>query len=309
MVGKCNNKINMILRGVTSDHVRRILDVFDLTYRQSICEIGHEIIANIRVNRRNNAMSTISFDLSGKTALVTGASRGIGESIAKTLAAHGAEVILTSRKRESLEKVEKDIKDAGGKARTIPCHTGKMEEIDQLFSQIEKEYKKLDILINNAATNPYFGDVLNATEEAWDKTMNVNMKGYFFMSQKAGKMMVENGSGSIVNVASINGVRPAIMQGIYSMTKAGVIAMTKSFAKELAGFNVRVNALLPGLTETKFSSVMTQNEDVMNIILPTIPLRRAAEPDEMAGAVLYLVSDAASFTTGACLVVDGGALA
>ncbi len=254
-------------------------------------------------------MGKVNFDLGGKTALVTGASRGIGESIAKTLAAHGAEVVLTSRKRESLEQVEGDIKKAGGKAVTIPCHTGKMEEIDSLFEQVGKDFGKLDILINNAATNPYFGDVLNATEEAWDKTMAVNMKGYFFLSQKAGKMMVENGAGSIVNVASINGVRPALMQGIYSITKAGVIAMTKSFAKELAGFNVRVNALLPGLTETKFSSVMTQNEDLMNMILPTIPLRRAADPEEMAGAVLYLVSDAASFTTGACLVIDGGALA
>jgi NAD(P)-dependent dehydrogenase (short-subunit alcohol dehydrogenase family) len=167
----------------------------------------------------------------------------------------------------------------------------------------------LDILVNNAATNPYFGDVLHATADAWDKTIDVNFKGYFFMSQYAANLMIKNKGGSIVNVASINGIRPAPFQGIYSMTKAGVIAMTKSFAKELAPFNVRVNAILPGLTDTKFSSVMTQNEEILKLILPTIPMKRVANPDEMVGAVVYLVSDAASYTTGATIVIDGGALA
>jgi len=252
----------------------------------------------------------IEFNLNGKIALVSGASRGIGESIAKTLAAHGAEVILTSRKIEGLTAVEKEINAAGGRAVSIACHNGKMDEIASLFSEIEARYGRLDILVNNAATNFYFGDVLNANEAAWDKTMEVNLKGYFFMSQYGAKLMVKSGGGAIVNVGSINGIRPALMQGVYSITKAGVIAMTKSFAKELAPFKVRVNALLPGLTKTKFSSVMTENEELMDkVLLPMIPMRRAGEPEEMAGAVLYLVSDASSFTTGATLVVDGGALA
>ncbi len=252
----------------------------------------------------------IDFKLDGKIALVTGASRGIGESIARTLAANGAEVILVSRKLEGLKAVEEKIKADGGRAVSMTCHNGDMEQIRLLFENIHDKYDHLNILVNNAATNPYFGDVLNATESIWDKTVDVNLKGYFFMSQHAAKMMVNSGGGSIVNVASINGIRPALMQGIYSVTKAGVIAMTKSFAKELAPFNVRVNALLPGLTETKFASAMTGNDELMEkVILPTIPMRRAAEPDEMAGSVLYLVSDAASYTTGATIVVDGGSLA
>lgn len=251
----------------------------------------------------------INFDLDNKIAIVTGASRGIGQSIAKGLAAHGATVFCTSRKIEDLNKVKDEIELEGGKAHAIACHIGKLDDIQNLFKAVEERYGRLDILVNNAATNPYFGDVLHATADAWDKTIDVNFKGYFFMSQFAANLMIKNKGGSIVNVASINGIRPAPFQGIYSMTKAGVIAMTKSFAKELAPFNVRVNAILPGLTDTKFSSVMTQNEEILNLILPTIPMKRVANPDEMVGAVVYLVSDAASYTTGATIVIDGGALA
>ena len=251
----------------------------------------------------------INFDLDNKIAIVTGASRGIGQSIAKGLAAHGATVFCTSRKIEDLNKVKDEIESEGGKAHAIACHIGKLDDIQNLFKAVEERYGRLDILVNNAATNPYFGDVLHATADAWDKTIDVNFKGYFFMSQFAANLMIKNKGGSIVNVASINGIRPAPFQGIYSMTKAGVIAMTKSFAKELAPFNVRVNAILPGLTDTKFSSVMTQNEEILKLILPTIPMKRVANHDEMVGAVVYLVSDAASYTTGATIVIDGGALA
>lgn len=248
------------------------------------------------------------FDLTGKTALVTGASRGIGEAIAKTLASHGAEVILTSRKIEGLQRVEADIVRAGGKAGSMACHTGEMAQIDALFQGIASRYPRLDILVNNAGTNPFFGDVLSVDEKSWDKTCDVNLKGYFFMSQHAAKSMQKSGGGAIVNVASINAIRPAPYQGVYSITKAGIIAMTKSFAKELAPYRIRVNALLPGLTETKFTAVL-QTPDVLKMVLPMIPMGRMAKPQEMAGAVLYLVSDAASYTTGACLTVDGGMLA
>ncbi|MCL1864605.1 MAG: SDR family oxidoreductase [Spirochaetes bacterium] len=252
----------------------------------------------------------INFDLTDKIAMVTGASRGIGESVAVTLADYNAEVILVSRKIDDLKNVEEKIKSRGGKAFSIAANIGNIEDITSLFKQTADKFGKLNILVNNAATNPYFGDVLNADEPVWDKTVDVNLKGYFFMSQHGAKMMINNGGGSIINVSSINGIRPALMQGIYSITKAGVIAMTKSFAKELASKQIRVNALLPGLTSTKFSSVMINNEDLMKkLILPQIPMYRAAHPDEMAGAVLYLASDASSFTTGATIVVDGGALA
>jgi NAD(P)-dependent dehydrogenase (short-subunit alcohol dehydrogenase family) len=249
------------------------------------------------------------FLLENKIALVTGASRGIGEAVARTLAAYGAEVILASRKIGDLKRVEDDINKAGGRAFSIACHTGEIDQIDHLFNEIKNKYKRLDILVNNAATNPFFGDVLSADERAWDKTFSVNMKGVFFVAQQAAKIMKEQGGGAIVNVASVNAIRPAPFQGIYSITKAGVVALTQSFAKELAPLNIRVNALLPGLTDTKFSSVIIGSPDIMNIILPTIPLGRVAKPEEMAGAVLYMVSDAASYMTGACIVVDGGMLA
>ncbi|HPS87624.1 MAG TPA: SDR family oxidoreductase, partial [Spirochaetota bacterium] len=198
----------------------------------------------------------------------------------------------------------------GGKAVSMTCHNGVLAEIEKLFKDVEAKYGKLDILVNNAAVNFYFGEMINADETAWDKTMEVNLKANFFMCQHAAKLMIKNGGGSIINVASINGIRPAPMQGIYSITKAGVISMTKAFAKELAPHKIRVNALLPGLTDTKFASVMVKNDALMEkVLLPMIPLHRAAQPDEMGGAVLYLASDASSFTTGATIVVDGGALA
>jgi NAD(P)-dependent dehydrogenase (short-subunit alcohol dehydrogenase family) len=250
-----------------------------------------------------------SFSLKGKTALITGASRGIGAAIAKTLAAHGARVILTSRKLDGLRRVEEEIVAAGGAADSLVCHAGEMEQINRLFTEIGNHYDHLDILVNNAGTNPFFGDVLSADEKAWDKTCDVNLKGYFFMSQHAAKLMQKAGGGAIVNVASVNGVRPAPFQGIYSITKAGIIAMTKSFAKELAPYHIRVNALLPGLTDTKFAAALTQNPEIMAMVFPTIPMGRIAQPEEMAGAVLYLVSEAASYTTGICLTVDGGMLA
>lgn len=249
------------------------------------------------------------FQLDGRIALITGASRGIGEAIAKTLAAHGAEVIIASRKIGDLERVAAQITDAGGRATAMACHIGEMSQIEALFGQIQTRFAKLDILVNNAATNPFFGDVLSADERAWDKTCDVNLKGYFFMSQHAARMMKAQGGGAIVNVASINGIKPAPYQGIYSITKAGLIAMTKSFAKELAGFHIRVNALLPGITDTKFSAVMVKNEAFMKVVLPMIPMGRVGQPEEMAGAVLYLVSDAAAYTTGACIIADGGMLA
>ncbi len=249
------------------------------------------------------------FSLQGRLALITGASRGIGTAIARMLADHGARLIITARKEESLQAVAAEIAARGGEVLPMACHLGEMEQIRALFDRIQKDYGKLDILVNNAGTNPFFGDVLSADEKAWDKTVDVNLKGYFFMSQSAAKIMKEQGGGAIVNVASVNAVRPAPFQGIYSITKAGIASMTRSFAKELAPFKIRVNAILPGLTDTKFSSLMIQSPEIMKIILPMIPMHRAAQPEEMAGLVLYLVSDAASYTTGACIPVDGGMLA
>jgi len=254
-------------------------------------------------------MEKVDFSLNGKIALVTGASRGIGEAIAITLSDYGAHCLLVSRKEEALNKVAEKISSRGGKADVFPCHLGDRKQIDALFEQIRKRYGKLHILVNNAVTNPYFGEMLDADEGVWDKTFDVNLKGPFFMIQHAARLMMESGGGAIVNTSSINGITPALFQGIYSITKAGIICMTKAFAKELATKNIRVNALLPGLVETKFAKVLIETENIYDYIIQRIPMARHAQPREMAGAVLYLVSDAAPYTTGAILVVDGGALA
>jgi NAD(P)-dependent dehydrogenase (short-subunit alcohol dehydrogenase family) len=251
----------------------------------------------------------VSFSLKNKIALITGASRGIGEAIALTLAEYGACCILVSRKLESLQAVREKIEQKGGRAEAIACNTGDLNRIEDLFEKIKNSFRRLDILINNAATSPYFGNMLDADESVWDKTNEVNLKGPFFITQHATRLIEKSGGGAIVNVASINGVRPIPMQGIYSITKAALISMTKAFAKELAPKNIRVNALLPGLTETHFAEALIKNESIYKTAIQQIPLGRHAQPSEMAGAVLYLVSDAASYTTGACIVCDGGKLA
>lgn len=252
---------------------------------------------------------TTLFDLDGKIAFVSGASRGIGAAIAHLLAQQGAHVIVSSRRIESCEEVVATITAAGGKATAMACHIGEMEQISAVFAQIREQFGRLDILVNNAAANPHFGNILDTDLGAFQKTVDVNIRGYFFMSVEAGKLMREHGGGSIINVASVNGVSPGQLQGIYSVTKAAVISMTKAFAKDCASFGIRCNALLPGLTDTKFASALTSNETILKHALQIIPLKRVANPSEMAGAVLYLASDASSYTTGTTLTVDGGMLA
>jgi NAD(P)-dependent dehydrogenase (short-subunit alcohol dehydrogenase family) len=249
-----------------------------------------------------------SFDLKGKVAIVSGASRGIGESIAHALAANGAHVVACSRKREGCEKVVAEIKQAGGSAEAIACHIGETAAIDALFDRVVQEHGKLDILVNNAAANPYFGPIQDTDLSAFQKTVDVNIRGYFFMCARGVKEMAKQGGGAIVNVASVNAFVPGYMQGIYSITKAAIISMTESFARECAPLGVRVNALAPGLTDTKFASTLVNTPSIRNEALRRVPQARVAAPHEMAGAVLYLVSSAASYTTGSTLIVDGGFL-
>jgi NAD(P)-dependent dehydrogenase (short-subunit alcohol dehydrogenase family) len=249
-----------------------------------------------------------SFDLTGKIALVTGASRGIGAEIAKLLAAHGAHAIVSSRKQADCQTVVDEIVAAGGQAEAMACHIGELDQIEALFAQVTQKHGRLDILVNNAATNPFFGHILDTEPSIFQKTVDVNIRGYFYMSTHGARLMAKNGGGSIVNVASVNGVVPGMQQGIYSITKAAVISMTKAFAVECAESGVRCNALLPGLTDTKFASVLVNTPAILKHALAHVPMRRVAQPSEMAGAVLYLASDAASYTTGAVLNVDGGYL-
>ena len=248
------------------------------------------------------------FDLSDQIALVTGASRGIGAATARLLAEHGAHVLLSSRKQAALDSVAAAIHSAGGQASVLPCHTGHNEQIDVLFKSIESQFGQLDILVNNAATNPQFAPILDTEMAAFDKTVDVNLRGYFYCSLLAARMMRAQSGGAIVNIASVNGVRPGEWQAAYSITKAAVISMTQSFAKECGPHRIRVNAVLPGLTDTRFASALIHDPDVLQRILPQIPLGRVAQPEEIAPAILYLASPAGSYVTGACLPVDGGHL-
>ncbi|MES2491642.1 MAG: SDR family NAD(P)-dependent oxidoreductase, partial [Pseudomonadota bacterium] len=198
-------------------------------------------------------MSTKLFDLTGRVALITGASRGIGAATARLLAQQGAHVVISSRKQEDLDKVAAEIIASGGKATAIAAHQGESAALHRLIGEIEAGLGRLDILVNNAATNPYFGHISDTDMSMVEKTLQVNIKGYFELAALASKLMKKNGGGAIVNIASINGVKPGMFQGIYSISKAAVINMTQAFAKECAPWKVRVNAVLPGLTETKFA--------------------------------------------------------
>lgn len=248
------------------------------------------------------------FDLTGQTALVSGASRGIGEAIAHLLAAHGAHVICTSRKLEGCEAVASAIRAAGGSAEAHAVHVGDPAAIEALFDGLDAAGKRVDVLVNNAAANPYFGPAVDMTLDAYEKTVEVNLRGYFWTTVQVARRMKGHG-GAIVNVASVNAERPAPGQLVYSMTKAGIVNMTEGFAKELAPLGIRVNAVLPGLTDTRFASALTSNPKIMDMMLRLIPLARVAQPGEIAPAVLFLASPAASYLTGAALPVDGGYLA
>ena len=249
------------------------------------------------------------FDLSGKTALVTGASRGIGAATAKLLAACGAHVIVSSRKVEACEEVASAITAQGGTATAIAAHIGETASIDALFDQLSARKLEADILVNNAAANPYFGPMIDMPMAAFDKTLEVNIKGYFYTTLKAVRSMRERGGGAVVNVASINGRRAAAGQGVYSLTKSAILSMTEGFAKELATHKIRVNAVMPGLTDTKFAGALTQNPDLLKQLLRMIPMNRVAQPDEIAPMILFLCSPASSYVTGASFAVDGGFLA
>jgi len=248
------------------------------------------------------------FSLKNKIALVTGSSRGIGEEVAKLYAKHGAHVIVSSRRQEGIDAVADKIRATGGQATALACHIGDQGAIESLMEKIKADIGNIDILVNNAAANPYFGHILDTPKSAMQKTIEVNIEGYFLMSQLAGQMMRDSGGGCIINTASINGVSPGPMQGIYSITKAAIMSMTKAFAKECAPENIRVNAVLPGLTDTKFASALTQNEHMLKQIMPLIPMNRMAQPEEIAGSFLFLASNAASYITGVNLPVDGGIL-
>ena len=248
------------------------------------------------------------FDLSGKVALVAGASRGIGAAIAHGLAEHGATVVCSSRKQADCEKVAEAIRDKGLQAISAELHLGELEHHDKVVAMIAKEYGRLDIVINNGATNPYYGPAHEAPVSAYDKTMDVNVKGPYYLSAKSIPLMIKSDGGAIVNVASIDGIQPGMGRVIYGMTKAAIINMTKGMATEYGDHGIRVNALLPGFTDTKIAAALKADPKMQTYMNENLAIKRMAQPEEMVGAVLYMVSDEASYFTGQGMVVDGGAI-
>ena len=250
-----------------------------------------------------------NFDLTGKVALITGGSRGIGLAIAEAYAAAGARLALASRKQEAVDAAAETIRQAGGEALAVAAHTGDGAAVEALVARVVELYGGIDILVNNAATNPHFGPFLTAEDSHWDKILDVNVKGYFRVAKACIPVMRQRGGGKIINMASVAGLEPQRMMGVYCVSKAAVLMMTQVLAAETAADNIQVNAIAPGFVKTKFSQVLWSTPDVHDRLVGAIPAGRMAEAEEIAGIAVYLASAASSFTTGATFVVDGGQLA
>lgn len=251
-------------------------------------------------------MDTSYLSLAGKVAVVTGGSRGIGKAIALTLADAGADVVVCSRKLEDLEKVAAEIKAMGRKSLAVPMHNREVDSIKAAVDAIMKEFGRIDILVNNAATNPGMGPLVDMDEKMYDQIMVTNLKGYTVMSQLVGKIMREQKSGNIVNISSVGGVTPDNGLALYCISKAGIGMLTRAMAKEMGQFNIRVNCIAPGVVRTKFSKALWTNEPLLKQELTHTPIQRIAEPEEMGRIALFLASDASAYMTGQTLVVDGG---
>ena len=246
------------------------------------------------------------FDLSGKTAIITGSSRGIGASIAEALAEFGANVVISSRSKEAVDDIANKIIKNGYNVVACECHVGQDDHLKNLIDITLKEYDKIDILVNNAGINPVFDRLENADEKLFNKIMDINVKAAFKLSNMAMEHMKKNKSGSIINISSVEGHKPDKGLGIYSISKAAISMLTKSQAKEWGKYGIRSNAICPGLIKTKLSSALWQNEEMLELWLKDLPIRKAAEPEEISGLAVYLASEASSYTTGETFNVDGG---
>jgi NAD(P)-dependent dehydrogenase (short-subunit alcohol dehydrogenase family) len=246
------------------------------------------------------------FSLVGKVALITGASRGIGRAIALRFAEAGARVVVSSRKLEAVQVVADEIQAAGGKALAVQAHVGRPEEVGALVSRAIETYGRLDVAVNNAATNPHFGPLLTADEGQWDKILDTNAKGVFRVCQAVVPHMEAQGGGKIINMASVAGLRPSLGMGIYGISKAAIIMLTQVLAMELGQANIQVNAIAPGIIKTRFSQVLWQTPSIADPVLARLPLSRFGEPEDVAGLALYLASPASDYVTGGVFLVDGG---
>lgn len=246
------------------------------------------------------------FGLHGKVAIITGSSKGIGRSIAQGLAQNGAKVVISSRKQGVVDAVAEEFKAAGLEAEGIQCHIGDSEQRQALIAKTVEKYGRIDILVNNAAINPYYGPLEGSDEAVFDKIMEINVKAPWILSNLALPYMKDQGGGSIINISSVEGLRPGFGLGLYSATKSALIMLTKNQAKEWGRYNVRANVVCPGLIKTKFSEGLWSDEKLVSGYIKTVPLGRIASPEEMAGLVMLLASDAGSYMTGGVYLADGG---
>lgn len=246
------------------------------------------------------------FDLKGKVAIITGASKGIGEAMAQVLAEAGAKVIVSSRKQEAVDEVANALKAQGYEATGVACHVGEISQLKNLVEKTIEIYGGVDIIINNAATNPVFGPVVNTDESAFDKIMQVNVKAPFELAKLCYPSMKSRGGGSIINISSIGGLSPEPLLGIYSVSKASLVMLTKVIAKEWGKDGIRANVVCPGLIQTKFSEALWKNDEMLQKSVKHLPISRIGQPDDLAGVALFLASDAAAYVTGAVYTVDGG---
>ena len=246
------------------------------------------------------------FSLAKKTAIVSGGSKGIGKAIAMKLAQAGANVVICSRKKENLDSAVNEAESNGLTLIPIECNTSNNESIQSVVDHTLEKFNGVDILVNNAAANPYYGPILNSEDSHWDKIFDVNVKGYFNFAKACSKTMIANNSGKIINVASIAAKTPLEGLGVYNISKAAVVMLTKVLAKELGEYNINVNTLAPGLIKTDFSKALWENEDTHNKIVKSIPQGKMGSPDDISGMALYLASEASDFVTGSIFTVDGG---
>lgn len=248
----------------------------------------------------------MQFDLTGRVAIVTGASRGIGKGIALAFAHAGASVVLASRRQEGVDAVAAEIREQGGVALAVGTHMGREEAVAALVEKAVQTFGGVDIAVNNAGTNPHFGPLLTATVSQWDKTLEVNLKGAFYLVQRVVPIMEGRGGGKIINVASVAGIRPMPAMGVYGVSKAGLIMLTQVLAKELGPSNIQVNALAPGVIKTRLSSALWETPEIADRLVNATPLGRIGETDDVVGAALFLASSLSNYVTGTILLVDGG---
>ncbi|MEA1881869.1 MAG: SDR family oxidoreductase [Candidatus Marinimicrobia bacterium] len=247
-----------------------------------------------------------SFDLSGKVALITGGSRGIGYAMAEKFLEQGADLIIASRTQKDLDEAAETLSKNGRNVLAVSVHTGDEISIQSMVKRGLEKFGGIDIVVNNAATNPHYGPLFTSDDAQWDKIWDVNVKGYYKVTKACVPSMIERGGGKIINLASIAGKHALPGMGIYCISKSAVIMLTKVLGQELAKSNIQANAIAPGFIKTKFSSALWMDEKVNEWVLKSIPQRRMAEPEEIAGIALYLASDASSFATGEVFTVDGG---